>query len=404
MNPVRVLLIGLFAAYMGFAILSPILAPLIRELGLSEIQAGMIQSVAAFAWFLCSPFWGRRSDRIGRKPVYITGLIGLGVGLGMFGLVVQFGLTGALGGWLLFGLLFIGRIIAGAFFSASPAAAQAYVADVTTAEERTKTIALLGAATGMGFVLGPALSGALVSLGLLIPLYVGAVLPIAGGLLVWWRLPPSRQVAREAGPRLRPLDPRIWPFALIGLVANVALIVSQVVAGFYVQDRLGLDAQHTAQTVGIALVVAGIVVVATQLGIVRRTGWSPRRLLRIGLPASMLGYLLLLFAADVPTFILAFALIGVGIGLNEPGFISAMTLAVDKHEYGAVSGITASVVGLASMLAPLLGTGLYAIMPTLPFWLCGGLLLLMVGFVWLHPQIRCATPELWGAGVADRIV
>ncbi len=74
---------------MGFAMLSPLLAPLVRTLGLTEVQAGLIQSVSAFAWFLAGPFWGRRSDLVGRKPVFITGLFGLGLGLGIFTLVAQ---------------------------------------------------------------------------------------------------------------------------------------------------------------------------------------------------------------------------------------------------------------------------------------------------------------------------
>lgn len=400
MNAIRMLLVGLVGAYMGFAMLSPILAPLIRELGLSEIQAGIIQSVGALAWFLCSPFWGRRSDVVGRKPIFITGLVGLGVGLALFGGIAQLGIAAVLGGGVLFGLLFVGRVVAGALFSASPAAAQAYVADVTTAEERTRSMALVGAATGMGFVLGPALAGVLVGFGLLVPLYVGAALPVLAGVIVALRLPPSRQAVREAAPGLSPLDQRVWPFALVGLVANTALIVTQVVAGFAIQDRLGLDGQDTARTVGVGLVVAGVAVVITQLGVVRRTGWPPRTLLRLGLPASLLGYLLLLVAPNAAVFVLGFALVGVGIGLNEPGFTAAMTLAVEPNEYGAVSGLTASVLGLAAMVAPLIGTWLYAVSPALPFVLCASLLALMVLFVWLHPQIQHATPELL-RGVAD---
>jgi len=157
----------------------------------------------------------------------------------------------------------------------------------------------------------------------------------------------------------------------------------------------------TARTVGVALVVAGIAVVATQLLVVRRTGWPPRTLLRLGLPASLLGYVLLVFAANVPVFVLAFALLGVGIGLNEPGFTSAMTLAVQHGEYGAVSGLTAAVVGLASMLAPLLGTALYVLWPPAPFVLCSALLAVMVAFVWRNPQVGRATPELLGSAATD---
>jgi MFS family permease len=391
MNQIRILLIGLFSAYMGFAMLSPLLAPLVRTLGLTEVQAGLIQSVSAFAWFLASPIWGRRSDLVGRKPVFVSGLLGLGLGLGIFTLVAQAGLSGILVGGALFALLFVGRIIAGALFSASPAAAQAYIADVTTPDQRTRAMAGLGAATGMGFVIGPAVSAALAGLGLIAPLVVAALLPIVGALIVAWRLPNSRTAAQREQPvRLSPLDARIRQFLLVGLIANVVLVMAQVTAGFLVTDRLALPPQQVAQTVGAALVIAGLTVVAVQVGIVRRIKLPPVMLLRIGLLASLLSYIVLLNANSLPMFILAFVLVAVGIGFNEPGFTSATTLAVDASEYGAVSGLTASVVGLSSMIAPLLGTSLYQANQAFPYLLGIAMLGLMLAMVWLSPSLRRA--------------
>lgn len=389
MQPIRVILIGAFGGYMSIAMLNPLLAPLVRELQLTEIQAGAIASVAALAWALTSPFWGRRSDISGRKPVFVTGLIGFGVGFGIFAFIAQLGLTGVFSGMLLFLLLFVGRIIAGAFFSASPAAAQAYIADATSREERTGAMALFGAATGLGFVIGPALSGGLVVFGLLVPLYVAAIVPILAALLVIWQLPPAERKFNEAAPpRLSPFDSRIWPFALIGLVANGVLIISQVTAGFYIQDQLGFGAAQTTQTLGIALVAAGLTVVATQLGIVRRMGWSPRTLLRLGLPVAFAAYFVLLMATNVWMFVISFILLGLSIGLNEPGFTSAMTLVVTEREYGAVSGLTASVVGIAAVIAPLAGTGLYEIRPSFAYIFGLVLIAAMVVFVWVSPQMQ----------------
>jgi MFS family permease len=391
MKHVRILLVGLFAAYMGFAMLSPLLAPLVRTLGLAEVQAGLIQSVSALAWFLTGPIWGRRSDLLGRKPVFVTGLIGLGIGLGIFALVTQAGLSGALTGVALFALLFVGRIVAGALFSASPAAAQAYIADVTAPAQRTRAMAGLGAATGMGFVIGPAASAALTNFGLIVPLVVAAALPIVGGLIVAWRLPdPDAASKREQAPRLNPLDARIRHFLAIGLIANVVLVMIQITAGFLVADRLALPPQQVAQTVGAALVISGLTVVAVQLGIVRRVKLPPVMLLRIGLTASLLSYLVLLAADSIALFVLAFILVAVGIGFNEPGFTSAMTLAVEANEYGAVSGLTASAVGLSSMIAPLLGTSLYQVNQVLPYLVGAVLVATALAFAWFSPRMRLA--------------
>jgi MFS family permease len=387
------MLLGLFGAYMGFAMLAPVLAPLFRELGLSEFQAGMTASAGAVAWALMGAFWGRRSDAVGRKPVFLIGLAGLGVGFLLFSAIAHLGLVGLLGGGLLFALLFVGRIIGGALFSASPAAAQAYIADVSPPEERTKQMALVGAATGMGFVLGPALSGVLAGFGLLAPLYIGAALPLLAAAFVAWRVPnPPQQNVREAAPRLNPLDGRFWPFLLVGITANLAIIMAQITIGFRIQDRFGFDAQHTAQISGVCFVIAGVTLVATQLLIVRRLGWPPRTLVRLGLPLSAAGYALLLLAPNLPLIFVAFALVAMGLGLNEPGFTAAMTLAVDSTEYGAVSGMTASVIGLASVVGPLLGTGLYELGADWPYLFGVVLFVAASVFVWLNEQVRRAVP------------
>jgi MFS family permease len=394
MKPERLMLFGLFGAYMGFAMLAPVLAPLFRELRLSEFQAGLTASAGAVAWALMGAFWGRRSDRVGRKPVFLIGLAGLGVGFLIFSGIAHLGLIGGVSGGLLFALLFVGRILGGALFSASPAAAQAYIADVSTPEERTKQMALVGAATGMGFVLGPAFSGVLAGFGLLAPLYVGAALPLLAAAFVAWRVPnPAQQIARETPPRLNPLDGRFWPFLLVGIVANLAIIMAQITIGFRIQDRFGFDAQRTAQTVGVCFVIAGVTLVATQLLIVRRLGWPPRTLLRLGLPLSAAGYALLLVAPNLPLIFVAFALIAMGLGLNEPGFTAALTLTVDSTEYGAVSGMTASVVGLAAVVGPLLGTGLYELGPDWPYWFGVALFIAVSAFVWLNDQVRDAIPR-----------
>jgi MFS family permease len=113
-------------------------------------------------------------------------------------------------------------------------------------------------------------------------------------------------------------------------------------------------------------------------------------LLRIGLTASLLSYLVLLAADSIALFVLAFILVAVGIGFNEPGFTSAMTLAVEANEYGAVSGLTASAVGLSSMIAPLLGTSLYQVNQVLPYLVGAVLVATALAFAWFSPRMRLA--------------
>ncbi|NJN17097.1 MAG: MFS transporter [Oscillochloris sp.] len=297
MNPTIVIVAGLFTVYMGLGVLNPLLAPLVRALELSETQGGLIITAAAMMFALGSPFWGGRSERWGRKPVMLIGLIGFATGFALFALAAQIGIGGLLAPALVFVLLILARGLAGFLMGGVPVSAQAFIADSTTGAERTAGIALLGAANGLGFIAGPALGAALAGFGLLVPFYAAAVLPLIAAVLVAVGLPHTAPHSRNATyPRLRPSDTRIRPWLLVGFTIIAALVGVQVTAGFLFQDRLNLDAQQTVQTLGLALVLVGAANLTAQLGIIRTFKIAPLTLLRVGLPIAILGFAILAFA------------------------------------------------------------------------------------------------------------
>ncbi|MFN3368443.1 MAG: MFS transporter [Thermus sp.] len=388
MSPVGLLFLTLFNSILGLSILFPILGPLGRELGLTEVQVGLFSTGYALMQFLLSPLWGRLSEK-GRKPVLLLGILGFAVSFLLFGLFALLGQRGLVPAGLLFPLLLLARLLGGTFSSATLPTAQAYVADITGREQRTAGMALLGAAFGLAVILGPALGAGLAAgFGLLAPVFFSAGIAFLNALFVALVLPESRpQGAQETG-RLSPWDGRVFPLLLLGFSLNLSGVALEQTVAFYFQDRLGLSGVETARSVGLALVLYGLVAVFIQGFLVRRFSWPPRTLLLLGLPVGILGFLLLVVALGFPLLALGLALQGAGTALAGPGVTAALSLAVGEGEQGLVAGLNASAQALGRMLGPILGTGLYRIFPEAPYLL--GATLLLVALLALPFLLRRA--------------
>ena len=165
---------GLLAVGIGRSVTLAVLAPIGRELGLLEIQIGAISTCTAIMFFFGGPFWGRRSEKMGRRPVMVIGFLGYGATTIAFAQVVEWGLTGTVTLLLIYPLMILTRVAFAALSSGVFPAAQAFVTTTTKVEDRTSGIALNSAAFGLGSILGPALGGILVYISLLAPLYVAA--------------------------------------------------------------------------------------------------------------------------------------------------------------------------------------------------------------------------------------
>ncbi|WP_038055229.1 MFS transporter [Thermus amyloliquefaciens] len=381
MSPLGLLFLTLFNSVLGLSILFPILGPLGRTLGLTEVQVGLFSTGYALMQFLLSPFWGRLSER-GRKPILLVGILGFGVSFFLFGLFALLGEKELVPPAFLFPLLLLARLIGGAFSSATLPTAQAYVADITGRENRTAGMALLGAAFGLAVILGPALGAGLAALlGLLAPVFFSAGFALLNALFVALVLPESRPAGTREVRRLSPWDARVFPLLLLGFALNLSSVSLEQTLAFYFQDRLGLSALATARSVGLALVLYGLVAVFIQGFLVRRLSWPPKTLLLLGLPLGILGFAILVMAQSFWGLALGLALQGAGAALAGPGVTAALSLAVGEGEQGLVAGLNSSAQALGRMLGPILGTGLYRMAPEAPYLLGGGLLLLALLFL-----------------------
>jgi len=353
-----------------------LLAPLGREVGLAEVQIGLIITCSSLTFTLASPIWGRICDRWGRKPVLLLGLYGYTFGCTLFASVFLLGLKGILTGIVLYVAAIGSRVLMASLMSASPSAASAYIADTTSAEQRVAGMGRLGAARTLGAILGPALSGLFAIFGLLAPLYIASGITLISSTLVAIVLkepvrPPSRGASK---PRLKLFDRRYFPYILIGFLTFLAFSMMSQTIGFYFQDRFVLDGKSTAQALGLGMGVSAGMSFVSQAILAGRLQLQPVRLMLLGLPVLMIGYALLLCAGSIPELVTYMGILGLGLGMVAPGFTAGASLAVGPNEQGAVGGLISACPAAGFVLGPIIGTSLYQFHQTLPY-LCACLLM-----------------------------
>lgn len=384
-NPVsrlslRLVLFSVLTTGIGQSMTFALLAPLGREVGLGEVQIGLIITCSSLVFTLTSPIWGRGCDRWGRKPVMLLGLFGYAFGLTLFTLVFQFGLKGLLSGMTLYSLAISSRVLMASLMSASPAAASAYIADTTSAEQRVAGMGRLGAARTLGAILGPALSGLFAAIGLLAPLYIAASITLLSSILlaIVLKEPPQTAARSVAKPRLKLFDGRYFPFILVGFVTFFAFSMTSQTIGFYFQDRFVLDGQATAQAVGLGMGFSAVMSFLAQTFLAGRGRLSPTRLMNLGLPVMLLGYGLLPWAGSIAALVTTMGILGLGIGMVSPGYTAGASLAVGPEEQGAVGGLISACPAAGFVVGPMVGSSLYQLQPTLPYYCAGALMLPLI--------------------------
>jgi MFS family permease len=331
----------------GFGIVLPILPIYAKRFHASSLQAALLVATFSAASFLCSPLWGRVSDRFGRRPVLLVSFAGTAIGSL---------LTGLAGG---LPLLYIGRIIDGAS-GASVSVAQAAAADLARPADRTRLFGLLGAAFGVGFVAGPAI-GALGALaGPRVPFFLAAGLAAGNAALAWRRLPETRPAPVAA----RPGEPPRWPGPFPSLVGRPAAAPLMAVAfcamvafsGFeatfalFGQVRLGLG---IASAAGVFTAV-GLVIVSVQGGLVHPVvGWiGEARTLVAGLVANSVGLILLAGSNSWFTAAPALLALTVGQGLVQTTMATSLVARSDPAKRGRVLGAQQSASALGRIAGP----------------------------------------------------
>ena len=350
-TPLGIVFTTVLIDLIGFGIVIPLMPLYAERFGASPTQIGLLTASYAFMQFLFAPVWGRVSDRIGRRPVILASLVGTAIAS------LVFGLADAL--WL----LFAARIVDG-ISGASYAAAQAYVADVTTPEERAHGMGMIGAAFGLGFVVGPALGALFAAIDPRVPFFVAAGLAAANFALAWSRLPESRRpdsapttysrvALLRASLASRVLAPLVW-LSFVGTFGFVAMEATFALLG---ERRYGFGLEE----IGLVFTYIGVVAAIVQGGVVRRVvrRFGEWPVLQVGLVTT--GVALALLAVTYSTWALfpVLFLLAAGSGLVFPTVTALVSQRAPAGDQGGVLGLMASTGGLARMTSPVAATLLF---------------------------------------------
>jgi DHA1 family tetracycline resistance protein-like MFS transporter len=344
---------------------------------------GWFGTVWAFMQFVASPIIGALSDRFGRRPVVLLSNFGLGADYVLMALAPTLG-------WL-----FVGRVISG-ITSSSIATAYAYIADVTPIETRAKSFGMMGAAFGIGFVLGPALGGVLGQHDPRLPFWVAAGFSLTNAMYGLFVLPESLPAERRAPFAWRRAHPiaslrllrthagLVW-FGAMHFLYYVAHMSLPSVFVLYADYRYGWDSQHVGYTLAAVGVSGGIVQGALVGPIVK--GLGERRALVLGLLCGAIGFAIYGLAPTGALFLLGVPVMALW-GLYNPAAQSLMTRRVDASEQGQLQGALSSITGIANMVAPAVFSFTFAAalstfrswkLPGAPFLLASVILVVAVG-------------------------
>ena len=386
---------------LAFGVIIPVLPHLVEQfvggrVDVASYWIGAFGFVFAAIQFVTSPIQGALSDRFGRRPVILLSCLGLGLDFIFMAMAPSLA-------WL-----FVGRVIS-AITSASFTTANAYIADVTPPEARAKSYGMIGAAFGVGFVVGPLIGGVLGDIDLRLPFWFAAGLALLNFAYGWFVLPESlpreRRSPRFDWSHANPLGsmkllasyPQVFGLAAVVFIANLAHYVYPSVFVLYADDRYGWGQKE----VGYVLGLVGVLSIIVNVGLVGRVvQWlGERRALVFGLLCGALGFFVY-GAAGTGWMFLAGLPISALWAIAQPATQSLITREVGADVQGRIQGALMSLVSMAGIVGPPLFAGSFgyfvgphapARVPGAPFYIAGALLLVATAVAWRH--VRAPRPQ-----------
>jgi DHA1 family multidrug resistance protein-like MFS transporter len=389
-----VLFITLVIIMMGFGMVIPVIPFLVEAFGASGQELGMLMAIYALMQLIFSPMWGELSDRFGRRPIMLIGLVGNGLSMLFMGLANSLV------------MLFVARALAGLLASATLPTAYAYVGDSTAAEDRGRGMGILGAALGVGMVLGPGFSGLLAENSLSTPFFAGAGLSLVAIAVVYFSLPESLTLeARKQSTNInfRQQFSQMWQglrgplgfLFFLAFLASFGLTNFEGIFGIYMANRF----EYGPREVGLILTMIGVVSAAVQ-GIL--TGPATKRfgeetVIKASLIGSSIGFLLMLWAFNLPTILITVGFYVFSNAMVRPGISSLISKRTAMGQ-GIAMGLNNSFMSLGRVLGPITAGFLFDIEMGLPY--LSGAVINLIGFllclIWLKSTKTAVNLNLIG--------
>lgn len=409
-----IVFLTVFIDLVGFGIVLPLLPIYGQNMGASGKLIGVIMASYSLMQFLFVPIWGRLSDRVGRRPVLLGS-----TACATFS-YIAFGIASTMQGPVAIGILLASRIIAG-ICGANIAAAQAYIADITPPEDRSRRMGLIGMAFGLGFVFGPAIGAlSIKAFSHQGPGFVAAGLCALNFLFALFLLPESLKPGSEHAvqrPRFEQWlhtlrHPQIGLLVIVFFLATFCFTCYETTLGLLVGKNFNLDATqaHDAQTVGILFTFGGVIGALTQGGMIGRLVKRHGEVRVIAASLLILAASLLplpfihgdqvlsfkvLFSAQGKAWwmlLAAIAALSIGASLTRPPLFGMISMLTPAHEQGATLGVAQSMGSLARIAGPVFAGFAYGFHAALPYLVAAIIAFLtgLVAWIILHEKVRRA--------------
>ncbi|MFC4386264.1 MFS transporter [Gracilibacillus marinus] len=362
MNTKRVLPVlfaVMFMVMVGFGIIIPVLPFYAEELGASPTELGLLMATYSIMQFIFSPLWGGVSDRIGRKPVLLIGIAGLSLSFFMMAFASSL--------WM----LFAARIIGGMLSAANMPTVTAYVADVTSEENRSKGMGVVGAAVGLGFIFGPAIGGVFSEQDLAIPFLLAGASSILTFFLVIFvlketvNLQENVSTAKTKRPSLiNGVKGKSAPLFILQGFVSISLAGLEATFAYFAFAKASLGTVE----LGYIFMIMGFAGAIVQGGLVGKMTkkFGEGNVIKIGIITSIIGFGLILFVQNFLTAAIFLSVFGIGNGLIRPSVSSLLTKQATSG-YGQVTGLLSSFDSLGRIIGPPLGGLLYGLAIYLPY-------------------------------------
>ena len=356
-SPLLPIFLIVFIDLLGFGLILPLLPFYAKSFGANELTIGLLLASYSLMQFIGAPVLGRLSDRYGRRPVLLISQLGTFVGF------VMLGFANGLG------MLFASRIVDG-ISGGNISTAQAYIADISDEKNRAKNFGLIGAAFGLGFIMGPAIGGFLSQFGYQVPAFAAAGLSMLSIVLTYFMLhEPERKATASREFSVKALK-RAFAHPAIGILLamvftfGLAFAMFQTSFALFASARFGFDVQQTA----LVLTYVGVLSVIMQLVVVKRVvkRLGENRSIMVTLAALALGLVLMAMVQSPLALIFVMPILSFGGGVTSPVLTSLISKSVDRAEVGGMLGISTSADSLSRVVAPILGNALLAFGSGLP--------------------------------------
>jgi DHA1 family tetracycline resistance protein-like MFS transporter len=345
-RPLLIIFLTIFVNLIGFGIIIPLLPFYAESFGASPIVIGLLFAVFSLCQLLAAPALGDLSDRYGRRPILVFSLAGTVVSFVMLALAHSIA------------MLFLARIVDG-LSGGNISTARAYVADITEPKDRARAYGIIGAAFGLGFIMGPALSGVLARVSITAPIWAAAALTLVATAMAWLWLPETVHRARAGTGNPLSYLPDLFRRPIMRRVLTIDFIywfafsIFQTTFSLFAARRFGFDASRTGYFFAGFGVLGAVIQGGFIRPIVRRAG--DKSTFIAGIVCSVVGLVAAAFAHSVPLFALALVPLAFGMGFGHPTVSSLISRAGRNDEQGRVQGAASAVESLGRTFGPVWG-------------------------------------------------